>query len=69
MLLTGDFSKGAEGFWIEKGSRAFPVSEVTISATLDELLLSVDAVANDLDHRSSTASPTFRVNSMTIAGS
>jgi len=67
--VTGDFSKGAEGFWIEKGKRAFPVSEVTISATLDELLLSVDAVANDLDHRSSTASPTFRVKSMTIAGS
>jgi PmbA protein len=67
--ITGDFSKGAEGFWIEKGKRAFPVSEVTISATLDDLLLSVDAVANDLDHRSSTASPTFRVKTMTVAGS
>lgn len=67
--VTGDFSKGAEGFWIDKGERAFPVSEVTISANLDELLQSVDAIANDLDHRSSTASPTFRVKSMTIAGS
>ncbi len=67
--VTGDFSKGAEGFWIEKGKRAFPVSEVTISATLDELLLAVDRVANDLDHRSSTASPTFRVKTMTVAGS
>ena len=66
--VTGDFSKGAEGFWIEKGNRAYPVSEVTISANLDDLLQSVDAVANDLDHRSSTASPTFRVSNMTVAG-
>ena len=67
--VTGDFSKGAEGFWIDKGERAFPVSEVTISANLDELLRSVDAVANDPDHRSATASPTFRVSRMTVAGS
>jgi PmbA protein len=67
--VTGDFSKGAEGFWIDKGERAFPVSEVTISANLDDLLRSVDAVANDPDHRSATASPTFRVSRMTVAGS
>lgn len=67
--VTGDFSKGAEGFWIEKGKRAFPVSEVTISANLDDLLQSIDAVANDLTHRSSTSSPTFRVSKMTVAGS
>ncbi len=67
--VTGDFSKGAEGFWIENGKRAFPVSEVTISANLDELLKSIDAIANDLDHRSSTAAPTFRVSQMTVAGS
>jgi len=66
--VTGDFSKGAEGFWINKGERAFPVSEVTISANLDDLLQSIDAVANDLDHRTSTASPTFRVSKMTVAG-
>lgn len=67
--VTGDFSKGAEGFWIKKGDRAFPVSEVTVSANLDDLLGSIDAVANDLDHRTSTASPTFRVSNMTVAGS
>ncbi|MFH2006100.1 MAG: TldD/PmbA family protein [bacterium] len=67
--VTGDFSKGAEGFWIEGGRRAFPVSEVTVSANLDDLLRSIDAVANDLDHRRSTSTPTFRVSQMTVAGS
>jgi len=67
--VTGDFSKGAEGFWIEDGKRAFPVSEVTVSANLDDLWQSIDAVANDLDHRRSTSTPTFRVSEMTVAGS
>jgi PmbA protein len=67
--VTGDFSRGAAGFWIENGELAYPVSEVTISLNLDELWKRIDAVGDDLDLRSSTASPTFRVGSMTIAGS
>ncbi len=67
--VTGDFSRGAAGFWIENGELAFPVSEVTISLNLDQLLQRIDAVGDDLDLRSSTASPTLRVSSMTIAGS
>jgi PmbA protein len=66
--VTGDFSRGAAGFWIENGELAFPVSEVTISLNLDELLKRIDAVADDLDLRTSIAAPTFRVSSMTIAG-
>ena len=66
--VTGDFSRGASGFWIEDGELAYPVSEVTISLNLDDLLKSIDAVGDDLDLRSSTASPTFRVASMIIAG-
>jgi PmbA protein len=66
--VTGDFSRGASGFWIEDGELTFPVSEVTISLNLDDLLKSIDAVADDLDLRTSTASPTFRVRSMTLAG-
>ena len=65
---TGDFSRGASGFWIEGGELTYPVSEVTISLNLDELLKSIDAVANDLDLRAPTATPTFRVASMTVAG-
>lgn len=66
--VTGDFSRGASGFWIEDGQLAFPVSEVTISLNLDELWKRIDAVGNDLDLRTATASPTLRVSSMVIAG-
>jgi PmbA protein len=66
--VTGDFSRGATGFWIEDGKFAFPVSEVTISSTFDAMLKGIDAVGNDLTLRTSTAAPTFRVASMTISG-
>jgi PmbA protein len=66
--VTGDFSRGASGFWIENGELAYPVSEVTISLNLDLLLKRIDLVGNDLDWRSSTVTPTLRVSSMTIAG-
>ena len=67
--VTGDFSRGASGFLIKDGELADPVSEVTISLNLDQLFQRIDAVADDLDLRTSTASPTFRVSSMTLAGS
>lgn len=66
--VTGDFSRGAAGFFIEGGELTFAVSEVTISLNLDELLKRIDAVADDLDLRTATATPTFRVSAMTIAG-
>jgi PmbA protein len=66
--VTGDFSRGAAGFWIEDGKLAFPVSEITISSNLDQMFQNIDAVANDLVLKSSTACPTLRVSQMTIAG-
>jgi PmbA protein len=66
--VTGDFSRGAAGFWIENGELTHPVSEVTISLNLDQLLKRIDLVGNDLDWKSSTVTPTIRVSSMTIAG-
>jgi PmbA protein len=66
--VTGDFSRGAAGFWIENGEKTFPVSEVTISLNIDELLKRIDAVGDDLDLRTSIATPTFRVSAMTLAG-
>jgi PmbA protein len=66
--VTGDFSRGAAGFWIENGELTFPVSEVTIAANFDEILKRIDAVADDLVLRSSIAAPTFRVSHMTLAG-
>jgi PmbA protein len=67
--VTGDYSQGANGFWIDKGARAHPVSEITISASFDDLWKGIDAVASDLDTRSSVQCPTFRVGRMTVAGS
>jgi PmbA protein len=66
--VTGDFSRGASGFWIEGGELAFPVTEVTISANFDDLLKRIDMLGNDLDRRSSTVVPTLRVSYMTVAG-
>jgi PmbA protein len=66
--VTGDWSQGANGFWIDNGSRVYPVSEITISINFDDLLKSVDGVGNDLDTRSSVQSPTLRVSRITVAG-
>ncbi len=66
--VTGDFSRGASGFWIEGGELAFPVSEVTISLNVDDLWQRIDAVGSDLDLRTSTAAPTLRVGRMVVAG-
>ena len=65
---TGDFSRGAGGFLIENGRLTKPVSEVTVSANFDDLWKSIDAVGDDLDLKTSTACPTFRVAKMTVAG-
>lgn len=66
--VTGDYSQGAGGFLIEKGERVYPVTEITVSANFDDLWKGIDAVGDDLDTRSSTQCPTFRVANMMIAG-
>lgn len=66
--VTGDFSRGAEGFWIQDGELTFPVGEITISLGFDDLWKRVDAVGRDLDLKSKLAVPTFRVSRMTVAG-
>ncbi|HEX4338027.1 MAG TPA: metallopeptidase TldD-related protein [Polyangiaceae bacterium] len=66
--VTGDFSRGASGFWIENGKLAYPVSELTISSNLDAMLKGIDGLADDLDMKTSVASPTFRIDRMTISG-
>jgi PmbA protein len=65
---TGDLSKGAEGFLIERGELTDPVGEVTVALNLDDLLKGIDRVANDLEHRTSVSSPSFRVATMKIGG-
>ena len=66
--VTGDWSQGANGFWIDNGSRVHPVSEITISINFDDLWKSIDGVGDDLDTRSSVQSPSLRVSSLTVAG-
>ncbi len=66
-ISTGDYSRGATGLWIENGQLTYPVSEVTIAGTLQEMLASLEP-ANDLEFRSSVASPTLLVGEMTVGG-
>ena len=66
-LITGDYSRGAEGFWIENGEIAYPVSELTIAGNLDTMFRSV-IPANDLIFRFGTNAPTLRIDGMTVAG-
>jgi PmbA protein len=66
-LVTGDYSRGASGFWIENGERTYAVSEVTIAGHLSEMFASLTP-ANDLVFRYGTNAPTLRVEGMTVAG-
>jgi PmbA protein len=66
-MVTGDYSRGASGFWIEKGQRTYPVSEVTIAGHLLDMFRTVTA-ANDLQFRYGTNAPTLRLEGLTIAG-
>lgn len=66
-LVTGDYSRGAAGFWIENGERAFPVSEITIAGHLGDMLRDL-AAADDLEFRYGTNAPTLRVEGLTVAG-
>ena len=68
-LVTGDYSQGAVGHWIENGRLVHPVHEVTIAGNLKDMLRDVDAVGNDLVFRGSSAAPTIRIRRMTVSGS
>jgi PmbA protein len=67
-IVTGDYSRGAAGLWIENGEFAYPVSEITIAATLQQMLMGVEAAGSDLEFRGSVASPTLLIREMTISG-
>lgn len=67
-LVTGDYSRGATGLWIENGELTHAVEEVTIAGKLAEMLRNVTVIGNDLVFRGALASPTLRIDGMTIAG-
>ncbi len=66
--VTGDYSRGAVGIWIRGGELAFPVSEVTIASTLQEMLNGIAAIGSDLEFRGSMTAPTVMIGEMTVAG-
>jgi PmbA protein len=66
--VTGDYSRGAAGQWIENGEFAYPVSEITIASTLQQMLLDMASIGSDLEFRGSVASPTLMIGEMTVSG-
>jgi PmbA protein len=67
--VTGDYSRGAVGLWIENGELAYPVEEITVAGNLLDMLHAVEGVGNDLVFRDRTAAPTLLIGRMTVAGS
>ena len=66
--VSGNFSGGAQGFWIENGRLSFPVLGITIAASADQMLSGIDALGNDLDMNQTMTAPTFRIREMQIGG-
>ena len=67
-LVTGDFSRGASGMWIENGELAYPVEEITVAGNLGEMFSNLAEIGSDLIWRGSVACPTLRIEGMTVAG-
>ncbi|HWZ30807.1 MAG TPA: metallopeptidase TldD-related protein [Bryobacteraceae bacterium] len=66
--VTGDYSSGAAGLWIENGELAYPVSEITIAGNLKQMLMDLREIGSDLDFRGAIAAPTILIGEMTISG-
>jgi PmbA protein len=67
-MVTGDYSRGAGGFWIENGELAYPVEEITIAGNLKQMFRDIEVVGSDLVFRGRIASPTVKITEMMVAG-
>ena len=67
-MVTGDYSRGASGFWIEGGELAYPVEEITIAGNLKEMFAGIEMIGSDLVFRGRIASPTVKIAEMMVAG-
>jgi PmbA protein len=67
-MITGDYSRGAAGMWIENGELTHPVEEITVAGNLKEMFQNIEMVGNDLEMRGRIASPTVKISQMTVAG-
>jgi PmbA protein len=68
-MVTGDYSRGACGLWIENGELTYPVEEITIAGNLKQMFGAIEVIGNDLEFRGRIAAPTIKIREMTIAGS
>jgi PmbA protein len=68
-MVTGDYSRGASGFWIEGGELAYPVEEITIAGNLKDMFAGIEMIGSDLVFRGRIASPTVKIAEMMVAGS
>lgn len=66
--VTGDYSRGASGIWIEDGELAYPVEEITIAGNLLQMYQSIEMIGSELNFRASTVSPVVKISQMTVAG-
>jgi PmbA protein len=66
--VTGDYSRGAAGFWVEDGKIQYPVSEITIASNLKDMFMGITAIANDVDEQKNIRTGSILVNKMTVAG-
>jgi PmbA protein len=66
--VTGDYSRGAAGFWVENGELAYPVHEITIAGNLKDMFRHVVAVGSDVDARGGIRTGSILLESMTVAG-
>ena len=67
-LVTGDYSRGASGMWIDNGELAYPVEEITVAGNLKDMFRNISEIGNDLEFRGSAACPTLRLDGATVAG-
>lgn len=67
-LVTGDYSRGASGLWISGGELTYPVEEITVAGNLKDMFMNISEIANDLEFRGSVASPTLRIDGLTVGG-
>jgi len=66
--VTGDYSRGAVGIWIENGELTYPVEEITVAGNLLDMFRAIEGVGNDLVFRDRTAAPTLLIGRMVVAG-
>jgi PmbA protein len=67
-LVTGDYSRGASGMWIVNGELAYPVEEITVAGNLKDIFKNISEIGSDLEFRGSVASPTIRIDGLTVGG-